>query len=514
MRTTLRLLGIGLMCVLLLGLSRAPAAAAGDTWYVIIASDSATDGDLATRSGSLRFALIHAASGDFVSFAHLDSVADKIFVNSTLKVPDGVAVGHTRDGGCGSYKTPLTNLEAGTTINPVVSLGSGATFRNIDIGGGDVSLKITGANADVCGVGLGIEYDRDGVLIMTLPPSHAALAVDGPSASVFSSFFNGALVVSPRGSDSRIGDTVAGSGEGNVGGCGNGGRCPITVLADATGAAQRVTLRDPFPRALVGLVGNGVAGGDDIPTHANNWAQTPTILTAHTYDNFLTVQVTGQANPFSQVDVFFDDQTTLTRQAPVTAAASGVFTFAGALPPHPVQVFAVSTLKDPAHPTRVGSSSQLSGAVAVSASQPAEPQLSALGSITDLNGPAGGPAHRGDVLRFSAMMVNVGPVAITHINSTAMNVPSGLTIRPGSGAIQGQGSGFSVSDAGFSGGILAPGQSATYTLDLDVTPSAPAGQAVISIEVGGDGVVAIPVIGRMQVTANGSSVIRLPLILR
>ncbi len=513
-RTTLRLLGIGLVCVLVFGWNHAPAAAAGDTWYVTSASDSASDGDLATRSGSLRFVLAHATGGDFVSFARFDSAADKIFINSTLTVPDGVAVGRTRDAGCGSFKTPLTNLEADAAISPVVSLGSGATFRNIDIGGGGVSLKITGANAVVCGVGLGIEYDRDGLLIMTLPPSHSALVVDAPAASVYSSYFNGAIIVSTRGSDSRLGDTVAGSGEGNLGGCGNAGRCPITVLADATGAAQRVTLRDPFPRALVGLVGNGVAGGDDLPTHANNWAQTPTILTAQSYDGFATVQVAGMANPFSVVDIFFDDQLTLARQAPVTAAASGVFTFTGALPPRPVQVFAASTLKDPAHLTRVGSSSQLSGAVAVSAVQHAGPQLSALGSLTDLSGLASGPAHPGDVLRFSAVMINVGPVAITHINSTAMNASPGLSVRPGSGAIQGQGSGFSASDAGFTGGSLAPGQSATYTLDFVITATAPPGQAVISLEVGADEVISIPVVGRMQITANNHNRIMLPLVLR
>ncbi len=81
------------------GWNHAPAAAAGDTWYVTSASDSASDGDLATRSGSLRFVLAHATGGDFVSFARFDSAADKIFINSTLTVPDGVAVGRTRDAG-------------------------------------------------------------------------------------------------------------------------------------------------------------------------------------------------------------------------------------------------------------------------------------------------------------------------------------------------------------------------------------------------------------------------------
>ena len=144
----------------------------------------------------------------------------------------------------------------------------------------------------------------------------------------------------------------------------------MTVLADATGAAQRVTIRDPFPRGLHGLVGNGISGGDDVPTHANNWAQTPTIISAYTYDDFATVQVHGVANPLSLVDIYFDYQITVARQPPVMADATGAFSFSGPLPGRYVQVIAVSTLNDPAHPGWVGSSSRFSAPKPVTASAP------------------------------------------------------------------------------------------------------------------------------------------------
>jgi len=281
----------------------------------------------------------------------------------------------------------------------------------------------------------------------------------------------------------------------------------VTVLADATGAAQRVTIRDPFPRGLHGLVGNGISGGDDVPTHANNWAQTPTIISAYTYDDFATVQVHGVANPLSLVDIYFDYQITVARQPPVMADATGAFSFSGALPGRNVQVIAVSTLNDPAHPGRVGSSSEFSEARQV-APQPSEPLLSALGSVTDLSGPPDGPAHPGDILRFNVTMTNVGAVDVTNINSTVLSVPPGLDVVPGSGAIHGDGAGFVATDTGFSGGVLAPGKSATYSLDAEVTAAAQTGMAVFSMYVNADGVVSIPAVGRMLISTKPGSELR------
>src|SRR5690242_10345602 len=88
-RRTAWLRAIALCCALLAGVT--PARAAGTTWHVNRPGDDPTNGDLATHSGSLRFALAHATSGDIVLFG--DIGADTIFVGSTLVVPAGVAVG-------------------------------------------------------------------------------------------------------------------------------------------------------------------------------------------------------------------------------------------------------------------------------------------------------------------------------------------------------------------------------------------------------------------------------------
>jgi hypothetical protein len=319
---------------------------------------------------------------------------------------------------------------------------------------------------------------------------------------------NGAMVVSTQGSDSRIGDAIGGSGDGNQGLCGNQGRCPITVLADASGAAQRVTLRDPFPRALFGLVGNGVAGGDDDPTHANNWAQTPTISSAYTYDNFATVEVRGTANPLSLVDIYFDDQVALSRQTPVMADATGAFTFTGPLPGQTIEVFAVSTLNDAAHPNRVGSSSQFSGQIPVVASS--GPSLSAVGSVANLSRPADQPAQPGDVVRFTVTMTSSGSAAVTDINGSGLHVPPGLAVLAGSGAVHGDGVGFVATDSGFSSGALAPGESASYSLDATVTSAAQPGTAVFELQVNADQVAAIPVVASLHL----AGLVRLPLVMR
>jgi uncharacterized repeat protein (TIGR01451 family) len=307
----------------------------------------------------------------------------------------------------------------------------------------------------------------------------------------------------------------------------------------------------------------------------------------------------------------------------VLADATGVFTFTGALPPTPpeVRVIAVSTLDDPAHPNRVGSSSEWSDtalvtapsttpirlnpaaltftailtdaappaqflAVTVPPAQPhlawqttvsttggpswlsatptsaggngtitvtvnqsglqpgayhgtvtvfdpadpadrataavtlvapsGEPALGATGGVTDLSGPPAGPAHPGDVLRFTITMTNFGASGLNAINSTNLQIPQGYTVVSGSGAVSG-GTGFVATDQGFSGGALASGTSATYTLDVTVPASAQSGMAVFSIEVNAADVVSIPVVGRMRIVKAASTpqpVAWLPIVVR
>lgn len=473
-----------------------PAHAAGATWTVDRPTDSAADGDLATRHGSLRFALAHAASGDLVTFGEVG--ADAITIASLLVVPAGVAVGIARDqASCGDYHTPLANIQDMPlfTVNPLIQLGAGASLRGVNLGGGDVSVRIAGADTEVCGVGIGFVHDGDGALIV-LPPKHAALVIDGASAVVRRSFIDGAVSVTPNGSDSRIGDAIGGSGDAN-----DGIRdAAVTVEAGPGGAARRVTIRDPFPRALQGIAGAGVAGGDDVATHANNWALTPTIDGAHSADG-VTVQVTGSASPFSLVDVFLDNQITVARGAPVIADANGAFSYSGPLPAGLVTVYVASTLDDPAHPNRVGSSSAWAGPLPVIVSG-AEPLLSSLGSVIDLSGPAGGPARPGDVLRFTVTMTNVGTVSVMNIAGAQFQPPAVVTVLSTSAKVQGQGSGFIASTSGFSNGTLAPGKSETYQIDAAISPAAKTGMAVFSMEVSASGIVTTPVVGRMRIVAD------------
>lgn len=607
--------GIALCCALFLLGGAIPARAAGAIWLVTNSSDSAS------LPGSLRHALANAVSGDQVLFE--DVQGDAIFVNSTLTVPPGVAVGGPRDEtDCGNYATPLANIRTESLLDPVFSLGAGAALHHVAIGGGKITARITGADADICGVALGQWVDGDGNTI-TEPPTNAALIIDGPRATIRRNFINQAMVVTINGSDSRIGDSLDGSGDTNRGGCGNQGRCAITVSSNnTTAAAQRVTIRDPFPRSLSGMPGSGIFGGDDDPDHANNWAQTPTILSAYTYDNFANVLVRGTANPRSLVDIYFDDHITLERQSPVIADASGVFTFTSTLPTSSIEVFAISTLANPQKTDRLGSSSEFSPQRAVTAPPPsfalqlaptalgftalvgdpppaprhltltvpsdalnlawqtsvtttdglnwlsvapasgsgdailtvsvnqsglapgtyhgtikafeaslpshqasasitlvvAKPLLSALGSVSNLSGVPSGPAHSGDLLRFTVAMTNVGTADVTNIQSLAFQLPSSVTVQAGSGAIQGQGTGFIATDSGFSGGRLTPGKSATYTLNVVVNANAPIGVAVFSMEVGADNIVTIPVVGRMRIVptpgAAPQPVIWIPLAIR
>lgn len=480
-----------LCCVTLLFSIAAPARAASITWHVNRPGDSATDGDLATHSGTLRFALAHAASGDLVRFDEMG--ANTIVAQSTLVVPPGVTVGDLCDqAGCGDYNTPQANIEDATQLSlaPVFRLGAGAALHGINLGGGAIGVQITGDDVDICGVGIGIVHDRDGNLI-ALPPKDQALVVDGARATVRRSYLNGAVVVSPNGSDTRIGDTVGGSGDAN-----DGARdATVTILADASGAARRVTIRDRFQRTLAGLIAPGALGGDDDPTHANSWAQTPIIYNASTSDG-VTVKISGAANPLSVVDLFLDSQAEIDRRT-LLADSSGAFSYSGPLPAGDIAVRAASTLADPAHPARVGSSSEWSSATTV-ISASAEPLLSSLGSTIDLSGAAAGPAHPGDTLRFSITLVNIGPVDVTNINSTAIQASPAVTILANSQMLFG-GSGFVATDGGFSNGRLAPGQTATYSLDARVNPTDRPALASLSMEVSADGIISTPVRALMRI---------------
>jgi uncharacterized repeat protein (TIGR01451 family) len=388
-----RLIMIWLTLMLAIGV--APARAAGTTWLVDRPGDDVNSGDMATHKGSIRFALAHAVSGDLVVFG--DIGVDTIFLSSqggTLVVPPGVAVGRRRDqADCGSYNSPQITIQDPSlspvgAIDPIMSLGAGATLRNVTLMFGRISLRITGPNVEVCGVGLGRTVDGDGV-VLPGPPWSSALIVDGDHAAIRRSYINGGIVVTTHGSDTRLGDMLDGSGDENAG----VRDAYVTVLADQAGAARRVTIRDPFPRALHDMPGNGVAGGDDLPNHANNWAMTPEIISAYSYDDFATVQIHGIASPNSLVDIFFDNQITVARQVPVLADATGKFSFTGALPPVPPPVLAIaaSTLADAAHPGRVGSSSQWSS-----------PKLVTLSSATPL---AITPA----ALTFTAILTGTPP---------------------------------------------------------------------------------------------------------
>jgi hypothetical protein len=353
-------LHVGLAILLLLVSGQFPIqlAAAGTTWSVTTATDDVSDGNLAQHSGSLRFVLTHAAAGDLVSFADFDT-GSSIFIGSTLTIPAGVAVGLPRSGACGSYTSPLVNIKGLTTaIAPLIMLENDTTLRNVNLGGGDVSARIVGSNVEICGVGVGIEYDAG---ILPLPALHSALIIDAPQAVVRQSYLNGAVVVTSNGNDTRIGDTLQGSGDTNQG----VRACTITIQSGALSAARRVLVRDPFPRALSGISGAGVPGGDDAPLHANHWSLRPTITRAISSDGFATVIVDGAASPHALVDLFYETQVDRQRVAQVSADAAGAFHYQGPIPGSGVEVIAVSTLNDVAHPLRVGSSSELSGAVAV-----------------------------------------------------------------------------------------------------------------------------------------------------
>ena len=388
-----------------------PAHAA--TWQVDRTTDDVTDGS--GQIGSLRYVLAHVTSGDVVT---IHSGLDKIAVGSPLTVPAGVIVGN----GCTDYTHAWTNLEAlfnNPFTDPVVNLGAGAQWRSLNIAGGRISLKVTGANVDVCGTGLGLEIDGDGNTI-TIPPTAAALIVDGDHATIRHGYINGPVTVSANGSDSRIGDTLTGSGDTNMG----VRDASVTVLADNSHAAQRVTIRDPFPRALLGM-STGSFGGDDNPLHANNWARTPAIASAVTADNYATVQIQGTANPNSLVDIYFDTQVDVVRQPQVQADASGHFSFSGALTSQFTTVSAASTLNDPAHAGRIGSSSPMSAATPITTTGGSSQTATKLAFVTQPGG-----------ANVNAALSPQPHVAVQDVNGATVTNYSGsvtLSIKTGTG---------------------------------------------------------------------------------
>ena len=595
-----------LLIVLLLLLLPQPARAAGTTWTITSISDDVTDGDAAARTGSLRFILAHVQSGETVHVGDLD--AETISIGAPLVVPAGVALGAARSESCTGYNTPKItiadpSLYPATAVTTLISLGAGATLRNIALLAGKTAIRIVGGDVDICGVGIGRTVGGDGDPI-TRPPWNTAIVIDGPSAVVHRSYIGGQVSITVNGSGARIGDAIGSSGDAN------GGIRAATVVvgADATSAARNVTIRDPFPRALIGIAGAGVAGGDDQTNHANHWAQRPTITRAITSDNFATMRVDGSASPHALVDIFLDAQSDVTLAASIVVGNDGTFSFSGPLPGSNIKVFAISTLDDTSHPSRIGSSSELSGIVQVipgtatptialepaaltfngtvaganppaqpllitasgggttlgwnatitttgggdwlsiapqtgigdgqasvsantsgmpvgtyhgtitvvdqgnparSASTaviliiapPAEPLLAATGSIINLTTPASAVAQPGDLIRFTVTLTNVGSVPVTNIGSNSLQLPVTTTVISGSGAFQG-GSGFSADDSGFSGGTLAIGTHATYTLDLRIAPAARLGSVVIRVDVGGNGSIIIPVVGRIQLVAT------------
>ncbi len=485
------------------GIAPAPrpaAAGSGVTWTVDRPSEDGVDGDAATHSGSIRFVLERAQPGDTVRIGDIGP-ADAVFVTKTLVVGPGVSLGRTRDEPCGAANRPLLNIEAlpGLSSGPIMSLGAGATLRNITLSnaaitGPRVALKLIGADTDVCAVAFGQAYDPDGSPLEVAAPI-LALGIDGPHASIHRSLIKGGIVVGVTGDDARIGDAIGGSGEANSDLLG----AAVTILADATDAAQRVTVRDPFPRGLSGLVGAGVSGGDALPTHANHWALTPSISSAARSGSPAVVEVLGVASPHSLVDIYFLVGGVISRQAPVNANAGGAFSFSGPVPDGNVSVLAGSTLNDQAYPARIGSSSALSEPMAVQAASQGEPLLSAVGSVANLSRPGSADARPGERIRLTVRLESVGTASVQQIAGANLQTVSAVAVEAGSGALTG-GSGFLVSDVGFSGGTLAVGNSATFTLDATVTTTQ-VGSVIFTLEVRGSGIVAIPVVGRLRLVA-------------
>ena len=72
------------------------------------------------------------------------------------------------------------------------------------------------------------------------------------------------------------------------------------------------------------------------------------------------------------------------------------------------------------------------------------------------------------------------------------------------------GNGFSADDSGFRGGTLAVGSVAVYTIDVTVQSVLSPGSAIFSCYVNADGIVSIPVVGRIRIApANAADAPRI-----
>lgn len=142
-----------------------------------------------------------------------------------------------------------------------------------------------------------------------------------------------------------------------------------------------------------------------------------------------------------------------------------------------------------------------------------EPLLAATGSVSNVTAGGSGPAHAGDLLRLSVAMTNVGSIDVTAIGSSLLSLPAGFTLVVGSGAISGDGVGFSAGDGGFQAGTLTAGKSAIYHVDVITPPIQRAGSALFSLYVAADGVISIPVVGRVQTAPEAMASVWLPLVM-
>jgi hypothetical protein len=270
-----------------------------------------------------------------------------------------------------------------------------------------------------------------------------------------------------------------------------------------------VTVRDAVQRSLSGRLGAGVSGGDDVANHANAWALTPSIISAISADTFASATVWGVASPGSLVDIYIIYAGIMVQRGAVSADAAGMFTYRGPLPGGPVSVLAASTLSDPSFPGRAGSSSALSGAYSVQSVAAGEPLLAAVGSVTNLSRPGSATAIPGEQIRLSVTMTSVGTATVSGLGTTSLQLNQAVQAISGTGDISG-GAGFTATDSGFHGGQLAPGQRAVYSLDATVTATSLT-TVVFALEVSGNAIAAVPVVGRMGLVSNiGQAPVMIP----
>ena len=165
-----------LAIVMLLLMLAPPTRAAGVTWTITSSSDNVNDGDAAARTGSLRFILSQVQSGDTIHVGDLE--ADTINIGTPLVVPAGVALGAARSENCTGYDRPLVtiadpSLYPMSAVTTLISLGAGATLRNIALLAGKTAIRVAGADVDICGVGIGRTVGGDGDPITRPPWEHS-----------------------------------------------------------------------------------------------------------------------------------------------------------------------------------------------------------------------------------------------------------------------------------------------------------------------------------------------------